>query len=58
MEKMHLKHRPNFISTYITPCITENYIAMLYPENPNHPMQSYYLTQKGREMLDELMKEN
>ena len=22
---------------------------MLYPESPNHPMQSYYLTKKGRE---------
>ena len=57
MEEMHLKHRSNFLNTYITPCITENYIAMLYPEKPNHPMQSYYLTDKGREMLEKLLKD-
>ena len=54
MEAMHLKHRPSFVSTYITPNIESGYIAMLYPETPNHPMQSYYLTNKGREALDNL----
>ena len=27
---------------------------MLYPEAPNHPMQSYYLTNKGRDALNNL----
>ena len=44
----------DYISTYITPNIEAGYIAMLYPEIPNHPMQSYYLTNKGREALNNL----
>ena len=51
MEAMQRKDRKGFVSTYITPNIETGYIAMLYPETPNHPMQSYYLTNKGREAL-------
>ena len=54
MEAMQRKDRKGFVSTYITPNIETGYIAMLYPETPNHPMQSYYLTNKGREALDNL----
>ena len=57
MDKMHLHDRKNFIGTYINPSIEEGIIAMLFPEKPNHPMQSYYLTQKGRDMLEKLLKE-
>ena len=57
MDKMKLKHRQNFLNTYINPNVEEGNIAMLYPEKPNHPMQSYYLTQKGRELLEKLSKE-
>jgi ATP-dependent DNA helicase RecG len=54
MEAMQRKDMKGFVSTYITPNIETGYIAMLYPETPNHPMQSYYLTNKGREALDNL----
>ena len=54
MESMQRKDRKGFVSTYITPNIEMGYIAMLYPEAPNHPMQSYYLTKKGRELLEHL----
>ena len=54
MEYMNLKDRKNFVNNYINPNLTEGYIAMLYPETPNHPMQSYYLTNKGRELLGQL----
>lgn len=54
MEAMQRKDRKGFVSTYITPNIETGYIAMLYPETPNHPMQSYYLTNKGREALNNL----
>lgn len=54
MEALQRKDRKGFVSTYITPNIEAGYIAMLYPETPNHPMQSYYLTNKGREALDKL----
>lgn len=54
MEAMQRKDRKGFVSTYITPNIETGYIAMLYPETPHHPMQSYYLTNKGREALTNL----
>ncbi|MCR5239071.1 MAG: hypothetical protein K6E15_02745, partial [Prevotella sp.] len=54
MESMHLRDRKSFVNNYINPNLSEGYIAMLYPEIPNHPMQSYYLTKKGRELLDQL----
>ena len=52
MEGMHLRDRKSFVNNYINPNLLEGYIAMLYPEIPNHPMQSYYLTNKGRELLE------
>ena len=54
MEGMHLRDRKSFVNNYINPNLSEGYIAMLYPEIPNHPMQSYYLTKKGRELLEQL----
>ena len=51
MEGMHLRDRKSFVNNYINSNLAEGYIAMLYPEIPNHPMQSYYLTNKGRELL-------
>ena len=54
MEGMHLRDRKSFVNNYINPNLAEGYIAMLYPEIPNHPMQSYYLTNKGRELLEQL----
>jgi len=54
MELMQRKDRKGFVSTYIVPNIEAGYIAMLYPEAPNHPMQSYYLTKKGRDLLEQL----
>ena len=54
MDSMNLRNRSSFMNTYIAPNLAEGYIAMLYPESPNHPMQSYYLTNKGRELLKQL----
>ena len=54
MDGMNLRNRSSFVNTYIAPNLAEGYIAMLYPESPNHPMQSYYLTKKGRELLEHL----
>ena len=53
MELMQRKDSKGFVSTYI-PNIEAGYIAMLYPEAPNRPMQSYYLTKKGRDLLEQL----
>ena len=54
MDDMDLRNRYSFVNTYIAPNLAEGYIAMLYPEAPNHPMQSYYLTNKGRDLLERL----
>ncbi len=54
MEGMNLRNRSSFVNAYITPNLADGNIAMLYPESPNHPMQSYYLTAKGRELLERL----
>lgn len=38
MEGMHLRDRKSFVNNYVNPNLSEGYIAMLYPEIPNHPM--------------------
>lgn len=51
MDGMKLHNRSSFVNTYITPNLADGFIALLYPEAPDHPIQSYYLTNKGRELL-------
>ena len=38
MKALQCRDRKGFVSTYITPNIEADYIAMLPPETPNHPM--------------------
>jgi predicted HTH transcriptional regulator len=47
MNKLHLKHRPTFIYSYIQPALKLGLIEPLYPDNPNHPQQKYRLTEKA-----------
>jgi len=47
MERMGLKHRPNFIERYLNPAMRDGYVAMRYPDSPRHPRQKYLLTVKG-----------
>ena len=47
MERVGLKHRPNFIENYLNPAIAEGYVRRLYPDRPHHPHQKYLLTAKG-----------
>lgn len=51
MEKMELKHRPTFITNYLTPAIQNGFVTLLYPDNPKHPRQKYLLTVKGLAVL-------
>ena len=53
MEKMNLKHRPNFIDNYLNPAIADGYIRLLYPQSPHHPRQKYLLTVKGLALYNE-----
>ena len=54
MEKMNLKHRPNFIDNYLNPAMADGYIHLLYPDKPHHPRQKYLLTVKGLALYNEL----
>ena len=56
MERVNLKHRPNFIDNYLTPAINEGCIRLLYPDKPRHPRQKYLLTVKGLALYKELTK--
>lgn len=57
MEKLGLKHRPNFLEYHLNPAIKEGYIRILYPNSPRHPKQKYLLTVKGLALYKELTKE-
>jgi hypothetical protein len=54
MDKMELKHRPNFIEQYLNPAISDGYVRLLYPDKPHHPRQKYLLTVKGSLLYNEL----
>ena len=56
MEKIGLKHRPNFMEYHLNPAIAEGYVCMLYPNSPRHPRQKYILTAKGIALYQELVK--
>ena len=56
MERLNLKHRPNFMEYHLNPAIKEGYIRMLYPDKPRHPRQKYLLTIKGITLYSELIK--
>lgn len=56
MERLKLKHRPNFLEYHLNPSISEGYVRMLYPDKPNHPRQKYLLTVKGLALCNELNK--
>ncbi|MBQ0075404.1 MAG: Fic family protein [Prevotella sp.] len=58
MERLGLKHRPNFMEMYLNPTIAEGYVRMLYPDSPRHPRQRYLLTVKGLMVYSEINKED
>lgn len=51
MESMGLKDKRNFLKNYLYPSIELNLVEPLYPEQPKHPKQKYYLTEKGKTLL-------
>ena len=48
------KSRSYFKKHYIDPSVESGLVGMQYPENQNHPKQKYYLTEKGKEVLESL----
>mgnify|MGYP002515850239 CR=1 FL=1 len=43
MEKLHLKDRKNFMSSYLIPALEAGLVVMKYPNQPKHPKQRYLL---------------
>ena len=55
MERLDLKHRPNFMEKYLKPALDEGLIEMTLPDKPTSTKQKYRLTNKGL-MLQETLK--
>lgn len=51
MTLLELKDRVNFRTTYLYPAIEQGFIQMLYPDQPKHRNQKYFLTDSGKEIL-------
>ncbi|HBE42801.1 MAG TPA: hypothetical protein DDW27_16680 [Bacteroidales bacterium] len=54
MTEMGWKDRTKFRKKFITPLIEEGIIIMTDPENTTDPRQQYYLTDKGRSLLQQI----
>ena len=51
MDLLQLKNRRHFTKEYLKPSIEQGFVALVFPEQPNHPQQKYYLTEKGKQLL-------
>ena len=56
MALLELKGRDNFRHNYLVPAIEAGFLAMRYPDKPNSSNQAYFLTPKGLELLQQLIK--
>ena len=50
-EKLGLRHRDNFIETYLQPALNDGLLEMTIPDKPRSSKQKYRLTEKGRAVL-------
>ena len=57
MDKLELKHIPNFRENYLKPAQEEGFIEMVIPDKPTIESQRYRLTSKGFELQKQLKKE-
>ena len=46
-KKLNIASRSLVHTTMLTPAIEQGYVLRAYPDKPNHPKQSYYLSEKG-----------
>jgi len=52
MGKLGLSHRPTFRKNYLRPALDGGLIEMTAPDSPRSPTQKYFLTEKGKRMLE------
>ena len=57
-DKLNLKNRDYFRKNYLVPAIEQGLVALTLPDKPTSSKQQYYLTEKGKEILASLNKEN
>ncbi|MFC2503528.1 MAG: Fic family protein, partial [Cardiobacterium sp.] len=51
LDKLSIRHRESFRTTYLVPALTQNLVEMTLPDKPKSPNQKYRLTAKGRALL-------
>ena len=56
MNLLNLKGEDNFRKRYLVPSMGKGYVQMLYPNAAKRPDQAYYLTEKGLQLLSEILK--
>ena len=54
MDKIGMKHRPNFIDNYLNPAVAGGYVRLLYPDKPRHPRQKYLLSVRGLALYNDV----
>jgi len=50
-QTLGLRHRDNFVETYVQPALEAELIEMTIPDKPNSRLQKYRLTDKGKALL-------
>jgi predicted HTH transcriptional regulator len=50
-QTLGLRHRDNFVETYVQPALEAELIVMTLPDKPNGRLQKYRLTDKGKALL-------
>ena len=50
-QTMGLRHRDNFVDSYLQPALEAELIEMTIPDKPNSRLQKYRLTDKGKALL-------
>jgi ATP-dependent DNA helicase RecG len=51
MATMNLNNRSYFTKEYLQPAVNEGLISPIYPNQPRSPRQKYYLTEKGKDLI-------
>jgi ATP-dependent DNA helicase RecG len=54
MKALNLKGRDNFLKKYLDPALNLGLIKMTQPDSPKSPTQKYCLTEKGKQILENI----
>ena len=52
MHRLGLKGSGNFREAYLYPAIEQGFVSKLYPESDKRRDQAYYLTEKGKKLIE------